>query len=66
MVASVAGLGIPVIDGMDTVLHTTLILPYRNTLKGIYAADRGACSATYKGSNAFLYGRTCGVRTHDQ
>ena len=37
MVASVAGLGIPVLDGMDTVLHTTLILPYRNTLKGIYA-----------------------------
>ena len=54
MVASVAGLGIPVLDGMDTVLHTTLILPYRNTLKGIYAYDHSV--AAYKGSSAFLYG----------
>ena len=41
---------------------TTLALPYRNTLKGIYAATDGEL-ATYKGSNAFLYGAQGETRT---
>ena len=41
---------------------TTLKTPYRNTLKGIYAATDGGL-ATYKGSNAFLYGAPSETRT---
>ena len=44
---------------------TTLKTPYRNTLKGIYAATDGKL-ATYKGFNVFLYGASRGIRTHDQ